>query len=177
MPRGTGGATATPTSTGNPSGRSSLTLQRPGLPQGPGQVFVKFSRVVCVEGDPDAIFSTYVGDMFTQVRGDDQLPEQFHETNLEDGRNVWRISGHECELRIAPTVGLPKSVIRSIWSLGVKDAIRHIYQDCVDQELRGGAQLWSWYGGDGAEPVMVEIAILKMRQDRTGLRNIPCVIC
>ena len=138
---------------------------------------MKFSEVICVQEDPDALFSIYVGEMFAEVRGDDLLPEQFHETNLDNGGNVWRISGHECELRIAPTVGLPKSVIRSIWGLGVKEAIRHIYQDCVHQELRGGAQLWSWYGGDGAEPVIVEIAILRLRQDRAGLRNIPCVIC
>ncbi|MCJ1294068.1 hypothetical protein MMC34_005625 [Xylographa carneopallida] len=176
MPRGTETG-AGPLSTGHPAGRSSLSLQRPGPFQGPNQVFLKYGNVVCVEEDADAIFSTAVGDMFAHVRGDGQLPEQFHETKLGNGGIIWRITGHLCELRIAPRIGLPESVLRSIWDLGVQDAIRHIYQNCVHQEMRGGAQLWSWYGGDGAEPVIVEIAILRLRQDKTGQRNIPCVIC
>ncbi|MCJ1286242.1 hypothetical protein MMC26_005587 [Xylographa opegraphella] len=168
---------AIPTSTGQPPGRSSLTLQRPATYHGPGQVFVKFGGVVCVEQEPDAMFSIDVGTMFTHVRGDGQLPEQFQETNLVNGGTVWRIKGHLCELRIAPTVGLPKSVIKSIWELGVQDAIRQIYINCVHQEMRGGAQLWAWYGGEGAELVIVEIAILKLRQDKTGHKQNPCVIC
>ena len=136
---------------------------------------MRFSKIACVEEEADAMFSRAVGEMFTYVRGDGQLPEQFQETKLDNGGTIWRISGHQCELRIVPRVGLPQSVLRSIWGLGVQDAIRHIYQDCIHQEMRGGAQLWSWYGGDGAEPVIIEIAILKLRQDKA--KNTHCVIC
>ncbi|MCJ1321431.1 hypothetical protein MMC15_006776 [Xylographa vitiligo] len=90
MPRGTNAATATPSPTGQPSSRSSLTLELPVTFQGRGQEFVRFSKIACVEEEADAMFSRAVGEMFTYVRGDGQLPEQFQETKLDNGGSVFR---------------------------------------------------------------------------------------
>ena len=167
-------------STSSPSSTSASSSQRHQFPS-----FRPYTRPQCVLENADPKFTLQVEKMLFALRGDNTLPAEFRQINYPSGSSIWIVADGNCELRLTPrlrqsnTFSLPLPVIERLWALGLQEAIRNIYLECVKYGQVGGAQVWSWLGKEDEPMVDIEIAILRMHR-RHGTSCMPksrsCVI-
>ena len=154
------------TSTSSPSATDTLSSQQTPVPG-----FTPLDRPQCVLQNADPNFTLEVERMLVDLRGDNTLPGEFrHFNNPVGGSSVWLVTGSGCELRLTPrlrqsqAIALPKPVIERFWALGLKEAIRNIYFECVRYGQVGGAQVWEFRESESEPLVDIEVAILRMHR-------------